>query len=474
MEDRKLWISILFVGVLFQLIAASLMPIGLDGHIHINYVTDDMADGDASLDWGKVRNDGTEFSTPESIESDDKWKVWHGIIELWFKIFGISLASIHILSFLISMGCLGIIFLLTKKLWGIDNALALTAISSIYSPLIRASGRFYQENMILLLATVTIFSLMKMRRNQKPTTWALVGFISLAAMLSIKGLNTGYSIVLFTPVALWAVKKIELKPMNIPVLLTSCLFASAFATWARTGNIDIDLLNFLLRTLLIGGGIYLLIATLFFASNNDSSTPESDFLSLLSQLVFIALTAYIVMLLSVEKISLGISVNLTAQQFSYIFRYMTVLIVPLWWSYMARSEKNIIKFRNNPKKYAMVYAIILMMFLNVTMLQTTGGMERVGEEISDEIEIDDNILYISEPYHSMHRLYTLQVTLDPKHDMNVTGYWAHHDYNWSHIISDSDIDWVIFTDKWDSYLSSDWQLFETDTDYIIYHKKSSS
>ena len=96
----------------------------------------------------------------------------------------------------------------------------------------------------------------------------------------------------------------------------------------------------------------------------------------------------------------------------------------------------------------------------------------VGEEISDELEEGDNILYVSEPYHAMHRLYTLQITVDPDHDREITGYWADYEYNWSHILEDSDIDWVIFTDDWQSYLDDSWTEFDTDTDYLIYHRKT--
>ncbi|DAC55115.1 MAG TPA: hypothetical protein HA359_01135, partial [Candidatus Poseidoniaceae archaeon] len=91
---------------------------------------------------------------------------------------------------------------------------------------------------------------------------------------------------------------------------------------------------------------------------------------------------------------------------------------------------------------------------------------------ADEVEDGENILYVSEPYHAMHRLYTLQITVDPEHDRGVRGYWADYQYNWSHIVDDSDIDWVIFTGDWQSYLDENWVKFDTDTDYLIYHRIS--
>ena len=72
----------------------------------------------------------------------------------------------------------------------------------------------------------------------------------------------------------------------------------------------------------------------------------------------------------------------------------------------------------------------------------------------------------------MHRLYTLQVTVDPEHDREVTGYWADNQYNWSGLIEEYDINWVIFTDNWESYLDDSWISMETETDYYIFYKKS--
>ncbi|MCH1480758.1 MAG: hypothetical protein L7T81_00805, partial [Candidatus Poseidoniaceae archaeon] len=263
-----------------------------------------------------------------------------------------------------------------------------------------------------------------------------------------------------------------IKALTLPVVFILCAVASLLATLLRGEEVSLDTAYFILRTLFVGGFIYVFVATLFFSSQSDKESEESNLLLLLTQIGFIGLVAYIVMLLEVEKSSLGISASLTADQYSYIFRYLTVLIVPLWWSFLTRSEAEKITFFENPSRNAMVYAIILILFLNSTMLNTTKGMEYIGEEIFDEVEEGDNILYVSEPYHAMHRLYTLQITVDPEHDRDITGYWAGYQYNWSHILDDSDIDWVIFTGDWQSYLDGNWTEFDTDTDYLIYHRKT--
>ena len=472
MEDKRIWLGILFVGLFFHVASAVVMPLGLDAHIHLNYVTDDLADGEASLDWGEVRTEGSDYSTPEEVKADDRWQVWHAIIGLWIAIFGSTLASLHILSLAISIGCLATVYWCTSKISSKENAIALTAICSIYSPLVRASGRLYQENIVLLLAAFAVFGLLQIFRKKGPTLWAAISFFCVMAILSLKGLNPAYAIVIFSPAAYIAIKQIEMKPLTLPVVFVICAIAAYLATLLRGEQVSLDTAYFIVRTLFVGGFIYVFVATLFFSSQTDSESPESNLLLLLTQAGFVGLVAYIVMLLEVEKSSLGISASLAADQFSYIFRYMTVLIVPLWWSFLTRSKTEKITFAENPSRNAMIYAIILILFLNSTMLNTTKGMEYVGEEISNVVEEGDNILYVSEPYHAMHRLYTLQITVDPEHDREITGYWADYQYNWSHILDDSNIDWVIFTGDWQSYLDDNWTEFETDTDYLIYHRKT--
>ena len=117
----------------------------------------------------------------------------------------------------------------------------------------------------------------------------------------------------------------------------------------------------------------------------------------------------------------------------------------------------------------MTLAIALMLIINSYILTFDRGIEELGEEMSIEIEDDQNILYIADPPLSMHRLYTLQITIDPYHDRNITAYWANEDNNWSNIIDENSIDWVIFSDESINYLDEDWILFETNTDHEVYY-----
>ena len=101
MDDKRIWFSILVVGIFFHTAASMVMPLGLDAYVHLNYVTDGIDDGSPSLDWGEIRTEGAEYSTPTEVSADDKWLVWHTIIGLWIAVFGNGIASFHMLSLLI-------------------------------------------------------------------------------------------------------------------------------------------------------------------------------------------------------------------------------------------------------------------------------------------------------------------------------------------------------------------------------------
>ena len=190
---------------------------------------------------------------------------------------------------------------------------------------------------------------------------------------------------------------------------------------------------------------------------------------LISQIIFAGLCGYIVMLLLVEMNTLETTRDVVQDRFRYIYRYVTVLVVPLWWSQMAKDKSCGIQLKENKHRSLMTLAIALMLIINSYILTFDRGIEELGEEMSIEIEDDQNILYIADPPLSMHRLYTLQITIDPHHDRNITAYWANEDKNWSNIIDENNIDWVIFSDESINYLDEDWILFETNTDHEVYY-----
>ena len=469
MQERRIWFSILAIGILFQILAAVFMPLGLDAHVHSTYVSDKIADGDSTLDWGHLRIDGSNQSVAEEIPADDKWFVWHGIIDVWFTIFGISLLSLHILGLIISFSALSVVYFCTKSLWGGQNALALTAILSIYSPLVRSTGRLYQESIVILCATIVLYSIVKILRKENNKFWQIICLIFLASILSIKGLPVKYALYLYLPILSLELYRPRYKPVNNITLLAITVVISVILVWTRLGEIPSDLIIILPITIFIAGIVYLYIAVLLFTSNSKQNSYESDYLSLLSQFVFAGLCGYIAMLFLVEMDTLNASREIVQDRFSYIYRYVTVLAVPLWWAQMAKQKEPAIKLKENKNKSLMSIVIALMIIINSYILTFERGIEQLGEELYDEMEDGENILYIADPPLAMHRLYTLQITTDPGHDRNITAYWADESMNWSSILIENQISWVILTDDTTNYLDERWIIFETETSNDVYH-----
>jgi hypothetical protein len=136
---------------------------------------------------------------------------------------------------------------------------------------------------------------------------------------------------------------------------------------------------------------------------------------------------------------------------------------------MAKQDGVAIELKENRNRSIMSITIALMIIINSYILTFDRGIEELGEELHDEIEDGENILYIADPPLAMHRLYTLQITTDPSHDRNITAYWADESINWSSILIENQISWVIMTDDTTNYLDERWVVFETQTSHDVYH-----
>ena len=48
--EKKFWRALLMIGIAMHILAAFLMPLGLDAHVHASYVSDGMDDGESHLE----------------------------------------------------------------------------------------------------------------------------------------------------------------------------------------------------------------------------------------------------------------------------------------------------------------------------------------------------------------------------------------------------------------------------------------
>ena len=442
--EMKHWKGLLVLGIILHILAAMLMPLGLDAHVHATYVSDEMDDGEGHLEWGELRQDSPSGSTISEVPADDKWFAWHTVMQIWFTIFSISTTSLHLLGLIGGLSCLAVIFYCTRDLFGIDNSIKLTALASIYPPLIRATGRVYQESIILLLVTISAYAVIKgLRDEKKVSPWFFIPVGIVLVIISFKGMPLWY----FLPaiVALVLAKRMKMNPIQF--LLIAIL--GQFLVMNRNG-ISYGNENVLpaLITACIAYFLYVKCGMLLFRQPDGDENKHSESLSKGSTMIGALLVGWIAALWVTEAVALEKDFTDIIRSFRHNGRYLSLLLIPIWYSVMLRSEAKGINFPSKSKNIAVVF-ISLLLIVNITLLGMTGerGTDVIGQHLEDEINSEEDILFISDSPLSMHRLYSIKFSMDPDSDGQNNGFWRTSESLWqSELLECShfeNVNWII-------------------------------
>jgi len=490
LNSRKTWYCILIIGIGFQILAATMMPTGLDAHLHATMVTDGMDDGEPDLEWGPTRPAETDQSTPTEVSADGRWWPWHLWMQLWFTVFGISLTTLHLMGLVTSFLSLITVYLTTRSLWNEEDALRLTALASLYSPLFRAAGRVYQEGAILLLVTIAFAALVigeRQRKNGKMPIWWVLSAVMCMMVLAMKGMPEVYVIGFIFVLLVWT-QKIADRKLELDFKQTTCILLalSILTMLFRLSQIDFSIQEYFISIIeswlvawLIGGFIFIYAGMGLFIRSGQEKT-EITLLQLSALVCCGVLIGWIAAMWMVEAIALEMSFfELWPESFRHNPRYASLLLVPMWWVWMERKPEESVIQPEKSRATLLVGAIILMMIMNTYHLATTGtrGMEVIGEELSDEMEDDDQLLFVAPSPLAMHRLYSLHLTLDPESDSNILAHWRADDTNWAGEIDAcqtlQDVDWILFDYRVDSELNGNWTAIEfsseIDERWRVYH-----
>ena len=136
------------------------------------------------------------------------------------------------------------------------------------------------------------------------------------------------------------------------------------------------------------------------------------------------------------------------RSFRHNGRYLSLLLIPIWYSVMLRSEAKGINFPSKSKNIAVVF-ISLLLIVNITLLGMTGerGTDVIGQHLKDEINSEEDILFISDSPLSMHRLYSIKFSMDPDSDGQNNGFWRTSESLWqSELLGCShfeNVNWII-------------------------------
>ena len=452
--EKKYWKGLLILGIMMHFLAAALMPLGLDAYVHASYVADGMDDGDAHLEWGELRSENG--STPTEVAGDDKWFAWHLIIEMWFTAFSPTATTLHVLGLVGGLGCLAAIFLATRDLFGNDNALKLTALASIYPPLIRATGRVYQEGVILLIVTIATYSIIKAMKNEnKINSWWLSPILCAIVILSFKGMPLWYVI----PAILVVLVACRLQMNQIQVALFALLVQCVILFRNEVELSNPDIIPALLSAF-IGYFLFVKCGMLILVNQDSESTDESILINRASMMITSCLVGWVAALWVTEAVSLDSSFFDIVYSFRNNPRYLSLLLVPLWFGRMLQGNFDDI-FSTPNKNRISVSLVVLLLIINAAVLSSTGqrGTDAIGEHLESELSDNQDILFISDEPLSMHRLYSIKFSSDPYSELDNDGIWRTSNSDWKGELDRCelhDVNFIIFYVDVDSSSPENW------------------
>ena len=465
--ERRHWKVILIAGIIFHILAAFMMPLGLDAHVHVTYVTDEMDDGEGHLEWGKLRQGSNEGSIPEEAPSDDRWFAWHLLIQIWFTVVGASVGGLHILSLVIGLGCLATIFYATKYLFDEERALEITALASIYPPLIRATGRFYQESAILILVTIATYCVIKALQNKGEYKWLIFPVIAAFVIASFKGMPLWMPLIALA--GFYIFKRVSL---NITAYLVIAVCVELFVVY-RNGisPLTIDMLLAFAASIL-GAFIFLYAAVLLAKPSPEIRNKDALILQKGTYLALASLVGWVAGLWVSEAALSGTSLLETILVLRNNPRYLTLLFIPLLYiRYVNDSSYQLISEKNKRIAYVFLAGMIVTNIAVLSLATGERGTEHIGKQLNAEIEEGQDILFLSDSTLAMHRMYTMHLTLDPQNDKSNTAIWRTTASGWEIELQQCealrDVHWIVVDYTGLDKIPEGWNAIEIDSESSI-------
>lgn len=471
--EKRYWKILLVIGILFHILAALIMPIGLDAHVHSTYVTDQMDDGEGHLEWGELRQDSPTGSTPKESSSDDRWFAWHLIMQVWFTLFGTSIFALHLFGLLIGLACLGTIFFICRNLINEDSALQITALISIYPPIVRSTGRFYQESAVLMLVTISLFFIIKALRSTDVNTskYWIFPIISVFIIASMKGMPMWMGI--GAVIGLYLANKIQMNMMLISIIAFFVELVVVFRNSISLMNPDI--IPALLASF-IAAYLFVYCAMLLGKNLPQPNKYETKILYNSTLFVMACLIGWVAGLWVTEAHHSNSNILEIIYSLSNNPRYLSLLFTSLLITGFLESESFELVDDTN-KRLGLTFVSVLIL-INIALLsgpvEMAGGsplvMEEIGSQLNDEISEGEDILFITDSKLAMHRMYSMKLTLDPESDKDNIAIWRTTGSGWESELAEcdilSDVEWIIVGYSGIPNIPDNWIEVEINTDLV--------
>lgn len=186
---------------------------------------------------------------------------------------------------------------------------------------------------------------------------------------------------------------------------------------------------------------------LLFTKQDGNETNESKSISRGSSMIAACLVGWIAALWVTEASALETNFFDIIRSFRNNPRYLSLLIIPLWYSRLLRTDSIGLSIEKN--RDILVATICLILVINASVLVATGerGTDVVGVHLGDEIEEGEDILFIANSPLSVHRMYSVKFAMDPDSDGDNLGFWRHNSSDWHTELLEcdvlKDVNWII-------------------------------
>ena len=465
LKDKRFWIGLLCTGIIMRFTAMFTSGIGLDANIHATYATMWIETGEGAFNWGALRNlEQPMANNPDTIVEPIgiNFIVWHCWIVIWFWVFGRSYFTLHLASFFLSCLVLSGVWVITKKVFNNDSALKLTAIVSISPGLIQASGKFYQEEALLLIvgaiAAIIILGVEQNKKGKNPTWW----FAGIPITL-IFALTKGVQIYLaFFPLIVYLVFIILKKKYSIDFLVEKQKIAILISLIIGLSIVPIihtilgaETMKYALShpSKFILAGIIALFCMLIwigigmivwpFISNwikrikSNNLDDSSVLLSMIVMFGFGAIWVYIAALWTYEAHLANMSIFEISWELRNNGRHAMLLFIPFHYSLLVVGKNENKEFITNldhieKKSMAIVLGafIITPFILYAGIIGTDSSPEITAKKLGEMVNVNDEFLLITEPYIGSHQLYQFRLGVDPDYEKEIVGHWRTDQSDW--------------------------------------------
>ena len=476
-DSQRFWRRLIVVGIVLRLIGSLVSNVGVDTHLHATYVMNFIQHGVFALDWGPNRNPWNPLaSDPNGIGAEIglRYIAWHGWLMLWILPFGRSGLVLHASGLTLSALLMIFAYRITKRRFGDEAAIRLTAMVSIHPAFILGASYVYQEELMALLMLFACDALLagleQRREGRLPTRWLICG-AALALFGSTKGTGAFLPVMVGVAALVWIVP-FDMMPrwrayvekhwfaagVVIVMLLGGTMMLDAWLNpspgWSMSESIRRPwlLLPALLFSSLIFAGLWGVFGLFLwphlgtFRRAIGRGLPEGGLHLWVALLI--PMTVIIVLNASFwayEGSIYGMGLFWTMAAYATNGRYMSLLIIPAQWlvntlpedeapvSTPSGSKSRFIDLRSRRARVVFV-ALLMLPLSSAAAIGPTFTPDKSGEDISlvlgEEIEDEEEFLLVTRTYASMSRLYLLHMGVDSNGSRNITGHWRAVETPW--------------------------------------------